>query len=359
MARPRKAAVEYFPHMVTHGRTMFVLEQRYGNDGYAFWFKLLEFLGATEGHIIDCGNPVTREFLIAKTRMTEGFCDDILDLLALLEAIDRDLWREHRLVWCQKFVDGIADVYRKRRVSVPLRPDRVSASGNKGQTGFPEREPPQGGDTDSDNRLPSRERKVKESKGEKVPLVEDSGTSSTAEAGPSKEGTQGLLRRYTFESEEYRLALRLREGVRGNFPGAAVPPENHLDRWADTIRLLMQDPCREQKPSPEAVGAVIDWCQNDDFWRTNIRSATNLRKHYDTLVIRAGEKATRGPRPAAPPALAAPLRPRPFMPSPETLAAQARVAHLDYSQFDRPFRDPAPAPVGPTDPEPEDGEPPE
>ena len=56
MARPKKQKVEYFPHFVMSGRTIFILENTYGNDGYAFWFKLLELLGDTEGHYYECEN---------------------------------------------------------------------------------------------------------------------------------------------------------------------------------------------------------------------------------------------------------------------------------------------------------------
>ncbi len=49
MARPKKQTVDYFPHFVKGGRTIFILENKFGNDGYAFWFKLLEILGESEG----------------------------------------------------------------------------------------------------------------------------------------------------------------------------------------------------------------------------------------------------------------------------------------------------------------------
>lgn len=121
MARPKKATVDYFPHVCQHGQTMFVLEQRYGNDGYAFWFKLLETLGATEGHALDLNGEAAWEFLQAKTRLDGVSCTGILDLLAKLGSIDPDLWVE-RVVWSQHFVDGIAPVYANRRVETPTRP---------------------------------------------------------------------------------------------------------------------------------------------------------------------------------------------------------------------------------------------
>lgn len=122
MARPKKATVDYFPHDCNHKQTMFILESRYGNDGYAFWFKLLEMLGNTEGHVIDCRNEVTQEFLQAKTRLTWSTCHEILDLLAKLQAIDLELWSE-KIVWSDNFICRVTDVYKNRRVEIPTKPD--------------------------------------------------------------------------------------------------------------------------------------------------------------------------------------------------------------------------------------------
>jgi hypothetical protein len=121
MARPKKQTIDYFPHSCTHGKTMFIIEQKYGNDGYAFWFKLLELLGDTAGHYIDLNDEATQEFLQAKTRISWDLCHEILDLLAKLEAIDAELW-EHKIVWSQNYVDGISDVYKNRRTEIPSRP---------------------------------------------------------------------------------------------------------------------------------------------------------------------------------------------------------------------------------------------
>lgn len=125
MARPRKQTIDYFPHYCNHKKTMFIVEQRYGNDGYAFWFKLLEMLGDTEGHFLDLNDVAMWEFLQSKTRLSESFCIDILNLLAKLDAIDAGLW-EKKIVWCQNFVDGIVEVYKNRRVNLPEKPDPES-----------------------------------------------------------------------------------------------------------------------------------------------------------------------------------------------------------------------------------------
>jgi len=122
MARPKKCTVDYFPHDCHHGKTMLIIETRYGNDGYAFWFKLLELLGGSEGHFIDLNDPPTLEFLTSVTRTTEDLAVGILNLLAKLAAIDPELW-ENGIIWSSNFMARIADAYRNRTEGTPGRPD--------------------------------------------------------------------------------------------------------------------------------------------------------------------------------------------------------------------------------------------
>lgn len=122
MARPKKQTIEYFPHYVNHHKTMFVLESKYGNDGYAFWFKTLELLGSTNGMVYDCNNVAEWEFLLAKTHLNEESANNILDILADLEAIDKDLWKQKKIIWSQNLVDNIADAFKRRTSEMPQKP---------------------------------------------------------------------------------------------------------------------------------------------------------------------------------------------------------------------------------------------
>ncbi len=123
MGRPRKQTVDYFPHFVsTDSKTKFILEQSWGNDGYAFWFKLLELLGRSEGHYYDCSTTANGKYLLALMKMDESTIYEILDTLADLGNIDKELWEERKVVWCQSLVDNLQDVYSKRTVSAPKRP---------------------------------------------------------------------------------------------------------------------------------------------------------------------------------------------------------------------------------------------
>lgn len=113
MTRPKKAVVDYFPHYCNHGKTMFTIEQKYGNDGYAFWFKLLEILGKNENHFYDCNQPAEWEYLIATVRLNEDIVLDMLSTLAKLNAIDAELWN-NKIIWSENFINNLKDLYSRR-----------------------------------------------------------------------------------------------------------------------------------------------------------------------------------------------------------------------------------------------------
>lgn len=122
MARPKKATVEYFPHFCNNGKTMFTIDGKYGNEGYAFWFKLLEILGVSEHHFIDCNDSETWEFLLAKTRFNEVNAIDILELLSRLNAINKDMWK-YKIIRSENFILNLQTVYSRRDVNVMSNSD--------------------------------------------------------------------------------------------------------------------------------------------------------------------------------------------------------------------------------------------
>ena len=123
MARPLKNTVEYFPHFVKAGRTIFILESRFGNDGYAFWFKLLEILGESEGHFYDCSDASSWEYLLSKTRVGAEQAEEMVSLLVSLGKVDAGLWAEHRVIWVENFTAHLAEFYRKRKLDTPHKPE--------------------------------------------------------------------------------------------------------------------------------------------------------------------------------------------------------------------------------------------
>lgn len=58
---------------------------------------------------------------------------------------------------------------------------------------------------------------------------------------------------------------------------------NITKAWLDSARRLKTIDGKTH----EQVMACIDWCQQDDFWLTNILSMPTLRKQYDRLRLQA------------------------------------------------------------------------
>lgn len=122
MSRTISNTVDYFPHFAKHGKTLFILKSRFGNDGYAFWFQLLELLSQSENHFYDCRSEELWQYLLSFCGSNAITGTEILDLLAKLGNIDTELW-QRRVIWCQALVDNFTDIYKKRGRGIPLKPD--------------------------------------------------------------------------------------------------------------------------------------------------------------------------------------------------------------------------------------------
>ena len=115
MAREQRKNVDYFPHECNHGRKMHIIEDRYGNNGYATWFKLLEQLGKANNHYIDISDEMTQMFLSSIFKIETELMMQILNDLAKLKAIDKFLYEEHNVIYSKKFAESIQDAYRNRK----------------------------------------------------------------------------------------------------------------------------------------------------------------------------------------------------------------------------------------------------
>lgn len=97
------------------------------------------------------------------------------------------------------------------------------------------------------------------------------------------------------KTEPYRedveqICKHLADRVIGNGSKATITNE-----WRKEGRLLLDEP----RPTPVTVDkviALIDWCQDDDFWSPNIRSMPTFRKQYDALRLKALNEYKQGRR---------------------------------------------------------------
>ena len=96
--------------------------------------------------------------------------------------------------------------------------------------------------------------------------------------------------------EAEAAARRLLDRICHNFPAstlARLPESAKRDRaqkWADAFRLLRE----RDGHSWEEINAMVDWCQGDPFWKSNILSGDKLREKWDQLVARRAGGAGAG-----------------------------------------------------------------
>ena len=76
------------------------------------------------------------------------------------------------------------------------------------------------------------------------------------------------------------LCQRLASLIENN--GARKPTVTK--KWRDEARRLLD---RDKVPFDDAM-ALIEWCQNDHFWKANILSMPKFREKFDQLKLKAG-----------------------------------------------------------------------
>lgn len=124
MGRSTKAGVDYFPHdtLACLRPTLHALQNKFGNDGYAFWFKLWEFIGTKRDLYADFSSNHDWLYFLSIADVDEEKGNEILNTLVELDAIDAKLWNERRIVWSDNFQERIAFVYNKRGIAIPHKP---------------------------------------------------------------------------------------------------------------------------------------------------------------------------------------------------------------------------------------------
>lgn len=117
---------------------MFVMEQNYGDKGYVTYYKLLELLGASEGHFLDFNEDKFRLFFAAAIRAESELMYKMISTLAEIGAIDKELWNQNKIIWCQEFVDKLGELYSKRGRNIPVKPDFNTVKRQKSDEPGPE-----------------------------------------------------------------------------------------------------------------------------------------------------------------------------------------------------------------------------
>ena len=127
MARPTKSGMDYFPHDcdASSDEKLEALQSLYGNDGYAFFFKLCERIYHSENAELDISDRETVQVLCRKHLMisSERFAE-ILTTALKWGCFDKEAY-EQRKVLTSRGIQKRASVVFERRKGMQERYDKL------------------------------------------------------------------------------------------------------------------------------------------------------------------------------------------------------------------------------------------
>ena len=88
----------------------------------------------------------------------------------------------------------------------------------------------------------------------------------------------------TYNAEDIQMAEWMLNVLLIDQPSIKKPS---IESWAKTIRLMRERDGRNY----QAMGAVWKWARQDNFWASNILSASKFREKYDTLQAQSTRPA--------------------------------------------------------------------
>jgi DNA-directed RNA polymerase subunit M/transcription elongation factor TFIIS len=236
--------MKWFKHLTNAMDDLFVkdIERKFGDSGYAFWFKTLELIGnhGEKGLVTISWSNYLEKLHKRRTQveLMLDFCSTSGKLLVTKK-------ENELIIECKKFAE-YSDNYTKYGKSL--------------QSNF------------KDN---SKQEVDKDKKKNRI----------------DKD-----IKIYAIDSDEYTLSQFLATLIRINDPKAKYPD---LQKWAKEIDALIRIDLR----SPVEINDVIKFCQSDSFWKTNILSTKKLRYQFPKLFLQMKEKnnVRNSGRPAAEP----------------------------------------------------------
>lgn len=101
--------------------------------------------------------------------------------------------------------------------------------------------------------------------------------------GASSTPAIGLAARQDVERLCEHLATRIAENT-------GDPAPTITQKWRDAARLMMDKDHRTERQGHN----MIEWCQSDEFWRSNIMSMPTLRAQYSRMKLQIEGDSERG-----------------------------------------------------------------
>ena len=122
MARPLKKGLDYFPHDTDamNDEKLEIMQLLYGNDGYAFYFKMLERIYRSTDLLLDVSDAETKLVMIKKCNVDEERFDKMLATALRHGLFDQNAFNEFGVV-TSKGVHKRSEMVTKKRENMRER----------------------------------------------------------------------------------------------------------------------------------------------------------------------------------------------------------------------------------------------
>ena len=114
MARPERHDCDYFPFYARDGKTLFILEDKYGCKGTGFFTNVMRFLTLREDHWFSIQDDSDRMYFFSKCKCDEESGVDMLNIMAKTRKIHTSLWVSSAVITSPDLLESLKDAYRKR-----------------------------------------------------------------------------------------------------------------------------------------------------------------------------------------------------------------------------------------------------
>jgi len=255
MARPQKQGMDYFPHDTdaSNDEKIDGLRMLYGNDGYAFYFILLERIYRTPNFELDISAAETRQILSRKVEVTPDKFAEMLDYAVRVGCFCGVSYAERRVLTS----DGI----KKRAASVIAKRQKMASRYEKEVSAAETNQKP------SRNAAESTQSKVKESKEENSKVKESikDNEASPADAVVSvEEKENGLLETGVLVVLQEDIlpvpkakASRVKTGIGAAHTGGGCDVEltvKQAERWP-VVEMWLKESCPRVLAMKETITA--------------------------------------------------------------------------------------------------------
>ncbi|MBM7624762.1 DUF4373 domain-containing protein [Sporohalobacter salinus] len=293
MARPQKDGLDYFPLDVDMDQDdkVYMLQAECGLEGFALAVKLFMKI-YSNGYYLNWGERDAKIFA-HKNSVEVNVVNNVVNVCINEGIFNAELYKTYGILTSH----GIQKRFFKataRRKEVKYNPDFMLVDVSEYNNLVNVNKNSNSVEDNEDNKKQSKvkQSKVNKSINNKCSDSESSPNDDQEQSGEEKEPEEEHSKpKFGKDSRAFKAACYLRDRIEQNNPKAVLPDKipKDVEDWAielDRLNRLGPVGAKESENkgySWQEIRQIIDWCQDDSFWKSNILSAGKLREKIVTL----------------------------------------------------------------------------